>query len=115
MDETYISFYLKVNRIHIFIDALRRIGSPARICFMISQNGSSLLLTPYTKLDFKSHYVSDDVYGGTATMEVHSLKLCRIISEINGWDTNRSYRVPGTIQADQAVIVFDLLNAWKIP
>lgn len=114
MDETYISFYLKVSRIHIFIDALRSIGSPPRICFMISQNGASLLLAPYNKRDFKSHYVSDEVYGGTATMDVHSLKLCRIIAEINGWDINRSYRVPGTIRADQAVIVFDLLNAWKI-
>ncbi len=33
MSNYYISFYLKAYRIHIFVDALRAIGSTKRICF----------------------------------------------------------------------------------
>ena len=32
MADTYISFYLRNNRIHVFVDALRGIGSPKYIC-----------------------------------------------------------------------------------
>ncbi len=111
MNETYLSFYLKYNRIHIFIDALREIGSPSRICFMIGENGSSLLMTPYTKRDFKSHLVSDEVYDGVTSMTVYSIKLCKIIAGIHGWDEDLSYRVPGRIYQRQAAVVFNLKEA----
>ena len=81
---------------------------------MLSQNGSSLLLVPYLKRDFKSHSVPEKVYNGLAPMDVHSLKLCQIIAKIHGWDIGRSYRVPGSVWQDQEVVIFDLLNAWKI-
>ena len=55
MADVYISFYLKANRIHIFMDTLRSIGSPQRICFMIEENGRTLLIAPYAQKDFKSH------------------------------------------------------------
>ena len=38
MNGTYLSFYLKANRIHVFVDALRLIGCTANICFMIGEN-----------------------------------------------------------------------------
>lgn len=61
MADVYISFYLKANRIHIFMDTLRSIGSPKRICFMIEENGRTLLIAPYAQKDFKSHEVPDPV------------------------------------------------------
>ena len=70
MMETYISFYLKANRIHVFVDALREIGSPKRICFMISDDGKTLLVVPYQKRDFVSHKVPSEVYKGVGGMEV---------------------------------------------
>ena len=111
MLETYISFYLKENRIHIFVNALRGLGSPPRICFMIEDSGETLMITPYKKRDLKSHSVSPDVYHGTSSMEVSSMKLCRIIAEIHHWDLSRSYRVPGTIHTEQKVAVFSLTKA----
>ena len=72
MHETHISFYLKANRIRIFVDALRGIGSPSRICFMIEESGETLLVAPYGKRDFRSHAVPPEVYGGTGGMEVSS-------------------------------------------
>jgi hypothetical protein len=114
MEDTHISFYLKANRIHVFVDALRGIGSPARICFMISEDGRSLLLAPYPKRDFKSHGVPKEVYSGAGGMEVSSMKLCRLIAAIYSWDLERSYRVPGVVRRDQNVVLFDLTKAEDV-
>ena len=65
MAETHLSFYLKAYRIRIFIDALRGIGSPSRICIMLEENGKRLLIAPYTHKDFRSHRVPSKVYEGT--------------------------------------------------
>lgn len=111
MYETYISFYLRSNRIHIFVDALRGIGSPKYICLLIQENGHSLAIMPYKRKDFRSHRVSSDVYDGTDGMEVCSLKLCQIISELYHWDPDYSYRVPGFILNDHTAAIFDLARA----
>ena len=114
MLETYISFYLKANRIHIFVDSLRGLGSPSRICFMIKESGETLMLAPYEKRDFKSHGVPPNVYNGTSSMEVSSMKLCRIIADFHHWDLGRSYRVPGKIHPEQKVAIFSLTEAKVI-
>ena len=49
MNGVYISFYLKANRVHIFVEALRSMGSPGRIRFLISKDGRILLIQPYGK------------------------------------------------------------------
>lgn len=114
MQETYISFYLKTNRIHIFVDSLRELDSPSRICFMIEENGETFMIAPYEKKDFKSHCVPPDVYNGTGCMEVNSIKLCRIIAGLHRWDLNCSYRVPGKIHKGQKVAIFFLTKAEVI-
>ena len=114
MNETYISFYLRHNRIHVFTNALRELGEPSRICFMIGENGHSLLMVPYKKRDFRSHYVSRDVYNGCDSMEINSMKLCRIIAFIHNWDVRKSYRVPGRIFPDEQVVIFNLDGASLI-
>lgn len=114
MQETYISFYLKASRIHIFVDALRGLGNPSRICFMIEENGKTLLIAPYEKRDFKSIGVPADVYNGMGCMEVSSMKLCRIIAGIHHWDLERSYRVPGKIHTEHNVAIFSLTEAEVI-
>ena len=111
MNETYISFYLRSNRIHVFTNALREIGEPSRICFLIGENGHSLLMVPYRKRDFRSHHVPRDVYNGCDSMEISSMKLCRIIAFIHKWDIRLSYRVPGKIITDEQVVIFDLDRA----
>ena len=111
MNETYISFYLRSNRIHVFTNALREIGEPSRICVLIGENGHSLLMVPYRKRDFRSHHVPRDVYNGCDSMEISSMKLCRIIAFIHKWDIRLSYRVPGKIITDEQVVIFDLDRA----
>lgn len=114
MNETNISFYLKANRIHVFVDALRALGSPTRICFMIDESGKNLLLSSYDKRDFRSHSVPPEVYAGLGGMEVCSAKLCRIIAELHQWDLSRSYRVPGKAYPEFKIAIFQLIDAEMI-
>lgn len=111
MDETFLSFYLKTNRIHVFADALRKIGSPGNISFMVGENGKTLIVRAYPQKDFHSHRVPKDVYRGKKSMEVSSLRLCRIMAEMQYWDTTCSYRVPGVIFPRQGICVYYLDQA----
>lgn len=111
MIETNISFYLKSSRVHIYIDTLRDIGNPNRICFMLERNGKTILLTPYKKRDFKSHMVPSEVYKNKRCMEISSIKLCRLIANTHNWNLSYSYRVPCRINIKQKVAVFDLTKA----
>ena len=114
MDNTFISFYLKDSKIHVFTETLHGLGNPERICFMLDQEGKRLLLLPYTKKDFVSHRVPEAVYRGTDSMEVNSKKLCRLLAEQHSWDIMRSYRVPGLILAGKKLAAFDLTRAEPI-
>lgn len=114
MDNTFISFYLKENKVHVFSETLHGLGNPERICFLLDQEGKRLLMLPYVKKDFVSHRVPDAVYRGTDSMEVNSKKLCRILAAQHSWDVSRSYRVPGVILADRQVAAFDLTRAEQI-
>ena len=109
-----ISFYLKDTRICIYSAVLKGIGSPSRICFMISDNGDNLLVSPYEKKDLKSHRVPARVYAGEDSMRVNSYVLCHIIAELHGWDLTRSYRIPGEILPKKNVAVFFLKEAKVI-
>lgn len=114
MVSTYISFYLNSNRIHVFVDALRGIGSPNRICFMIEPDGKRILMLPHTKKDFISHGVPLAVYSGTDSLKISSKKLCRIFAGQHNWDLSRSYRVPGVVITEKCVAVYDLTKAEMI-
>lgn len=111
MYETNISFYLKSNRVHIYTEVLRGIGSPKRICFMIGKSGQTLLIAPYNKRDFKSHGVPGKVYESIDSMEISSIRLCRLIADTHNWDITRSYRVPGKINIKQNIALFELSKA----
>lgn len=111
MSDTHISFYLKVNRIHVFVDSLRGIGCPRRICFMISDDGKKFVIIPYPKKDLRSHGVPAKVYNGDCGMDISSYKLCRLIADLHHWDNSRSYRIPGTIYPSKSAAVFDLTKA----
>jgi len=114
MKEAYISFYLRENQIYVFVEALKQIGSPRRICFMLSKSGESLLLVPYKKRDFKSHSVPAKVYHGNGNFRINSYKLCRMLADINHWDMHHSYRIPGKVYPEKRLAVFELESARVI-
>ena len=113
MMETFVSFDLKRYRIRVFVKALKGIGSPQRVCFMISSDGQSLLLAPYEKRDLKSHSVPPQVYQGEGDFKVNSYKLCLFLASKHYWDLNGTYRIPGKVYPDRYLAVFDLTSARK--
>lgn len=114
MGEVYISFYLKSCRIRVFLEALRGIGCPRRVCFMISPSGRSLALSPYQKRDFKSHEVPDEVYRSGRPFEISSSRLCSALAELYSWDMTHSYRVRGKLVRVRHLILFDPSKAERI-
>ena len=111
MSGVHISFYLRTSRIHIFTETLRLIGRPKRICFLISADGRSLLMRAYESKDLKSHKVPQNVYGGKRSFEISSWRLCGILADLHGWDSGRSYRVPGVLMQDRRSVRFSLADA----
>ena len=114
MGETYISFYLKANRIRVFIEALRRLGRPNRICFLLDDDLRNIIVAPYAKKDLKSHKVPLSSYSQPQGVEVCSKKLCRIIAQAKNWDVNHSYCAPGKVLLSQNIAIFDLDAAFAI-
>lgn len=114
MHDSYLSFYLHANRIRVFVKVLRGIGSPNRICFMISDDGQKLMIAPHESRDFTSHHVPSSTYSGVGGFDVNSQKLCRIIAAKQHWDINKSYRVPGTLVSEKNVAIFSLGEASVI-
>ena len=114
MTDTYISFYLKTNRIRVFVDAIRGIGSPKYICLLIDEKGENLAVVPYRKKDFHSHRVPRELYSNTRGMEISSLKLCQIISQKYNWNPASSYRVPGKVIPEKGLALFFLARGEAI-
>ena len=114
MLDANISFYLNTNRIHVFTEALRGIGSPTRICFMLGEDGKRLIMLPHTKKDFVSHRVPETIYRGADSLEISSKKLCRLLAAQHNWDISRSYRAPGVIVSEKGLAAFDLSKAEMI-
>ena len=114
MGEPCISFYLKAHRIYVHLVALRAIGCPNRICFMISEKGDRLLMVPYGKRDLLSHKVPERLYEGTNGFDISSYKLCSILGELHCWDLNKSYRILGNVAPKHSIIIYDLTRAQII-
>ena len=111
MNDSYMSFYLRRNRVHIYVDALRSIGSPKHICMMISDDRKTLLLAPYPRKDYRSYPIDGNVYSGDKNLEISSISLCRFVARLYQWNFNNSYRVPGTFISKPNSVVFYLEQA----
>lgn len=114
MVKSNISFYFHQYRVHIFMDVLRGMGNPSRICFMIDLSGNKLMIVPYEKRDFKSHSVPKKVYADNNGLEISSMKLCKIISRLHHLDEDESYRFPGVVDVKERAAVFDLTKPQLI-
>ena len=113
-DDTYISFYLGIGRIHVFCNTVRVIGSPPFIRFLLEQSGSTMLMEPYDRKGFQSLRVPKAVYGKTGKMEFRSAAFCRLLAGKLGWNITCSYRIPGRILPKQKLVIFDLTGAFPV-
>ncbi len=116
-EQSYISFYLRSNVIRVFVSSIRKIGEPRFIRFMINTETMQLVMIPADRKDFQSFRVPNGVLNPGAKrqkMAIHSQKFCQLLSKRLGWDENYSYRVPGTVFAEQNLARYDLSKATVI-
>lgn len=116
-EQSYISFYLRSNVIRVFVSAIRKIGQPRFIRFMINTETMQLVMTPADRKDFQSFRVPNGVLNPGVKrqkMAIHSQKFCQMLSKRLGWDENCSYRVPGMVFPGQRIARYDLSKAVVI-
>lgn len=111
---TYISFYLKDGKVHVFADALRSLGTPNYIRFLLGKDGSSMIMEPYHKKEFQSIRVKKDNEQVNRKLCFRCKPFCKLLENTLGWTSLYSYRVPGRLIPSQRIILFDLTQATAI-
>ena len=112
--DTYISFSPQRNRVHIPVDALKKIGSPRYVRFLIDGEGKSMVMQPYSKKVFQSMRVPPLNRLRRSGMEVHCADFCRLLTQHLHWKKEATYRMPGKVYPAQGLIKFDLCDAFVI-
>lgn len=113
-NKTYVSFYLKDGYIHVYNAALRFLGQPNYIRFLLNQDGSSMVMEPYHKKEFQSIRVRKNMDRGLEKTCFGCVSLCRLMTYALGWNPKKSYRVPGRYIPAQKIVVFDMTQATII-
>ncbi len=117
-EPVYLSFYLSSNTVYIFCGALRKMGRPAYVRFLIDANAMRLAMQPYHKMEFTSFRVPkalyDDQPGKHVSFRIHSRAFCQLIAVKMGWDADKSYRIPGAIYSKCSTACFNLADAREI-
>ena len=113
-NKTYISFYLKDGSIHVYTDAIRFLGQPNYIRFLLNNDGSSMVMEPYHKKEFQSIRVRKNADRKLEKTRFRSAYLCRLMTFALGWNQEKSYRVPGRFIPAQKIVVFDMTKATII-
>lgn len=117
MYDTFISFYLNGGRLHIQSDALRKIGCPPFVRFLMNENGQSMIMEPYNRKVFASMRVPKGVYDKTQKgpqMEIKCAPFCRLMAQHLGWNPDCSYRIQGKVYPAQRIVKYDLHTAFAI-
>lgn len=109
---TYVSFYLKDGKIHVYADAIRSLGTPDFIRFRLNQDGSSMIMEPYHKKEFQSIRVKKENRSGKLCFRCKP--LCSLLEHTQSWNHSQSYRIPGRLIQKQRIILFDLTQAAAI-
>ena len=115
--DTYISFYLSGGRLHIQPEALRKIGCPPYVRFLLNEDGKSMIMEPYNRKVFASMRVPKGLYGKSekrSRMEVKCAPFCRLMAHHLGWEESKTYRIQGKIYANQCIVKYDLQTAYAI-
>lgn len=117
-DRTFISFYLRYNTMHVFYRAVREIGKPAFVKFLISGDDMKMVMQPHDKKEFVSFRVPQAIYHPQyhthKCFQIRSKAFCELLASRLEWDSTRSYRIPGTIYPNQQLVLFDLSAAEQI-
>ena len=98
----------------MFADALRSLGTPNYIRFLLGKDGSSMIMEPYHKKEFQSIRVKKDNEQMHRKLCFRCKPFCKLLENRLGWTSLYSYRVPGRLIPSQRIILFDLTQATAI-
>lgn len=112
-EKTHLSFYLAYNTFRVFTDAVRHVGCPGYVRFLINPDDLRMAMEAYDKKGLTSFKVPGKLFSDTkgTSMRIHSKRFCHLLADKMGWDVTRSYRIPGDIFPRQQVVIFDLSQA----
>jgi len=113
-NKTYVSFYLKDGMINVYTDAIRFLGEPNYIRFLLNCDGSSMIMQAYHKKEFQSIRVPKNAARTWTQTRFCSAAMCRLMKYALGWEPDKSYRVPGKYIPAQKIVVFDMTKATII-
>ena len=113
-NNTYVSFYLKDGMINVYTDAIRFLGEPNYIRFLLNGDGSSMIMQAYHKKEFQSIRVPKNADRTWTQTRFCSAAMCRLMTFALGWNQEKSYRVPGRFIPAQKIVVFDMTKATII-
>jgi hypothetical protein len=106
-----ISFYLYKAAIRIHRRMLSSINNPPFIEFLISDDRKTFAVRSCAKKSLQSFRVRLSIDSKIDKVEFYSLPLCRLLTQLNNWDENSSYRVYGKAFPNQCVAVFDFSSS----
>ncbi len=114
---THMSFYLAHHTFRVFTDAVRRIGCPGYVRFLMNPGELRMAMESHDKKELTSFKVPHNLFTDTkdTSMRIHSKRFCQLLADKIGWDMTKSYRVPGEIFPRQQVVIFDLSQAVALP
>lgn len=110
---TCISFYFRNNTIHIFQDSIKSLGSPEFIRFRLSDDRRRMIMEPYDRKEltsFKTKLRTESNHS----MQLRGKRFCRVMLREMGWDSCKSYRIPGRLYTRQNLVLYNLEHAEEI-
>ena len=110
----HLSFYLRTGTIRIHRSTIRAIGNPSFVRFLISNDGTTLLVQSYPRKDFRSFRVPVTFADENGRVQIYSKGLCDAFINRFRWKEELSYCVPGKSFPAQGVAAFDLSRAEVI-
>lgn len=117
-EPAYLSFYLGSDTIYVFCRVLHRMGCPPYVRFLINPDTMQLVIQPYHKKEFTSFRVPKAMYEDQpekhVSLRIRSRALCQLLAAKMGWNSDRSYRIPGMVYPKYSLARFDLVEAREI-
>lgn len=116
-DKTYLTVGVKPYYLRVFRNALKVIGTPPYVRFLIEPETSRMAMIAHDRKELTSFRVPPRIKESgnkNDCVKVFSHVLCKALYRQFEWDTSKTYRIPGKIIRTQRVVVYDLSEAFPL-
>lgn len=116
-DDTYLTIHMNPYYIRVFRNALKAVGMPRYVRFLMEPDSERMAMTAYDRKEFTSFRVPQKISESgnkNACVRIHSHILCKALFRQFGWDTLRTYRIPGKLYPEQKAVIYNLTEAFSL-